>query len=121
MKANKYGAASDVSGYLSHAKDLYSFATGSPGSYQDLKDPCLAQHGELYKSTGGDVPLLASLSSATAPFSWPGAASCTSWSATGRASCAPRTATVTMAGRLRAATAHAGCHRLASLWLCVVG
>ena len=52
MKANKFGTASTVNSYLSHAEDLYAFATGNPGSYQDLKDPCLAQHGELYKSTG---------------------------------------------------------------------
>mmetsp|Transcript_6836 Transcript_6836/g.19716 ORF Transcript_6836/g.19716 Transcript_6836/m.19716 type:complete len:804 (+) Transcript_6836:5446-7857(+) len=52
MKANKYGAASTVNGYLSHAEDLYAFAKNNPGSYQDLKDPCLAQHGELYRSTG---------------------------------------------------------------------
>ena len=87
MKANKYGAASDVNGYLSHAKDLYSFATGSPGSYQDLKDPCLAQHGELYKSTGGDLPLLANRNAAT--FQFPGAGPYAAWGASG-ASCLMR-------------------------------
>lgn len=35
---------------------LYAFATKFPGSYQDLTDPCLEQHGMLYKSSG--VPIL---------------------------------------------------------------
>jgi Glycosyl hydrolase family 9 len=34
-----------LASYLTHAKQLYSFATSAQGSYQDLTSECLAQHG----------------------------------------------------------------------------
>ena len=45
LKANSGASSAELQGYLSHAKQLYSFANSAQGSYQDLTDECLAQHG----------------------------------------------------------------------------
>lgn len=39
------GSSAQNAKYLMHAKQLYTFATTNPGSYQNATDPCLAQHG----------------------------------------------------------------------------
>lgn len=44
LKANN-GSAAKYNSYLTHAKQLYTFATTSQGSYQNLTSPCLAQLG----------------------------------------------------------------------------
>ncbi len=45
LKANSGASSADLASYLTHAKQLYSFATSAQGSYQDLTSECLAQHG----------------------------------------------------------------------------
>jgi hypothetical protein len=45
LKANSGASSAELASYLTHAKQLYSFATSAQGSYQDLTSECLAQHG----------------------------------------------------------------------------
>lgn len=52
LKANSGASSAQLASYLTHAKQLYSFANSTQGSYQDLTSECLAQHGVRSVNSG---------------------------------------------------------------------